>query len=128
MTRIENTFARLKSEKRKAFIPYITAGDPNLNVTLDLVLGLEKAGADIIELGVPFSDPIADGPVIQRATERALLKGVNLKQRPGTWRGYPQEIRNSACLVQLLQSPAEVRTGKAGGTGGKSGLRRNSGQ
>ena len=78
MTRIENTFARLKSEKRKAFIPYITAGDPNLNVTLDLVLGLEKAGADIIELGVPFSDPIADGPVIQRATERALLKGANL--------------------------------------------------
>ncbi len=79
MTRIENTFALLKSERRKAFIPYITAGDPNLNVTLDLVLGLEKAGADIIELGVPFSDPIADGPVIQRATERALVKGVNLK-------------------------------------------------
>jgi tryptophan synthase alpha chain len=78
MTRIEKTFARLKSENRKAFIPYITAGDPRLDITLDLVLSLEKAGADIIELGVPFSDPIADGPVIQRATERALKNGVNL--------------------------------------------------
>src|SRR5262245_49450917 len=72
MTRIDKTFARLKSENRKAFIPYITAGDPTLNTTLDLVLSLEKAGADVIELGVPFSDPIADGPVIQRATDRAL--------------------------------------------------------
>jgi tryptophan synthase alpha chain len=80
MTRIEKTFARLKSEGRKAFIPYITAGDPNLGITLDLVLSLEKAGADIIELGVPFSDPIADGPVIQRATERALKNGVNLHE------------------------------------------------
>src|SRR5262252_1177990 len=80
MTRIEKTFARLKSENRKAFIPYITAGDPKLEITLDLVLSLEKAGADIIELGVPFSDPIADGPVIQRATERALKNGVTLGQ------------------------------------------------
>ena len=78
MTRIEKTFARLKSEKRKAFIPYITAGDPRLDITLDLVISLEKAGADILELGVPFSDPIADGPVIQRASERALQNGVNL--------------------------------------------------
>src|SRR5499427_2399458 len=78
MTRIEKTFARLKSENRKAFIPYITAGDPKLEITLDLVLSLEKAGADIIELGVPFSDPIADGPVIQRATERALRNGIRL--------------------------------------------------
>src|SRR5262249_729117 len=78
MTRIEKTFARLKSENRKAFIPYITAGDPRLDISFDLVLSLEKAGADIIELGVPFSDPIADGPVIQRATDRALKNGVNL--------------------------------------------------
>src|SRR5580765_5594891 len=78
MTKIEKTFARLKSENRKAFIPYITAGDPSLDITLDLVLSLEKAGADMIELGVPFSDPIADGPVIQRATDRALKNGVNL--------------------------------------------------
>src|SRR5262245_42216903 len=78
MTRIEKKFAQLKTESRKGFIPYITAGDPSLDVTLQLVLALEKAGADVIELGVPFSDPIADGPVIQRATERALRNGVTL--------------------------------------------------
>jgi tryptophan synthase alpha chain len=78
MTRIEKTFTRLRSENRKGFIPYIAAGDPDLAATLELVLALEKAGADVIELGVPFSDPIADGPVIQRATERALRNGVTL--------------------------------------------------
>lgn len=78
MTRIEKRFAKLKSEGKKGFIPYITAGDPSLELTLQLVLALEKAGADVIELGVPFSDPIADGPVIQRATERALHNGVTL--------------------------------------------------
>ena len=78
MTRIEKRFAQLKAEGRKGFIPYITAGDPNLDITLQLVLALEKAGADVIELGVPFSDPIADGPVIQRATERALHNGITL--------------------------------------------------
>jgi tryptophan synthase alpha chain len=78
VTRIEKRFAQLKAEQRKAFIPYITAGDPGLDLTLELVLSLEKAGADTIELGVPFSDPIADGPVIQRASERALRNGVNL--------------------------------------------------
>src|SRR2546425_3319904 len=78
MTRIEKKFAQLKSEGRKAFIPYITGGDPSLEITLELVLALDKAGADLIELGVPFSDPIADGPVIQRATDRALRNGVTL--------------------------------------------------
>ena len=78
MTRIEKLFERLKSEGRKAFIPYITSGDPSLEITLELVLALDKAGADLIELGVPFSDPIADGPVIQRATDRALRNGVTL--------------------------------------------------
>src|SRR5262245_17807076 len=80
MTRIENRFELLRKEGRKAFIPYITAGDPNLETTRDLVFGLEKAGADIIELGVPFSDPIADGPVIQRATERALAQHMTLRK------------------------------------------------
>ena len=80
MTRIEKRFAQLQSEGGKAFIPYITAGDPNLEITLDLALALEKAGADLIELGVPFSDPIADGPVIQRATDRALRNGVTLQK------------------------------------------------
>src|SRR5215470_9428411 len=80
MTRIEKKFEQLKAEGRKAFIPYITAGDPDMETTSELVLALEKAGADVIELGVPFSDPIADGPVIQRATERALHNGVTLQK------------------------------------------------
>src|ERR1051325_3172560 len=80
MTRIEKTFAELKTAGRKAFIPYITTGDPSIETTLQLVFALEKAGADLIELGVPFSDPIADGPVIQRATERALHNGVTLQK------------------------------------------------
>jgi tryptophan synthase alpha chain len=78
VTRIEKRFAQLKKEQRKGFIPYITAGDPSLDVTLELILALERSGADVIELGVPFSDPMADGPVIQRASERALHNQVNL--------------------------------------------------
>src|SRR5580704_11392894 len=79
MTRIEQKFTSLKKAGRKAFIPFITAGDPSLEITRNLVFALEEAGADIIELGVPFSDPIADGPVIQRGTERALANGVGLR-------------------------------------------------
>jgi tryptophan synthase alpha chain len=78
MTRIDKRFAQLKSEGKKGLIPYITAGDPSPELTVDLVLALDRIGADVIELGVPFSDPIADGPVIQRATERALANGVTL--------------------------------------------------
>lgn len=77
MGRIEAKFNRLKKAGRKAFIPYLTAGDPDLQATARMILALEKNGADIIELGVPFSDPMADGPVIQRASERALLKNVS---------------------------------------------------
>jgi tryptophan synthase alpha chain len=80
MTRIEKCFAQLREQRRKAFIAYITAGDPNLATTRMLVPALQGAGADIIELGIPFSDPIADGPVIQRGTERALAQHVSLRQ------------------------------------------------
>lgn len=100
MTNIEKKFAQLKSENRKAFIPYVTAGDPSLDVTLELVLALEDAGADIIELGVPFSDPIADGPVIQRATERALQNGVNL---PGVLK-LGERIRQKSGIPLVLFS------------------------
>ncbi|HXG93153.1 MAG TPA: tryptophan synthase subunit alpha [Blastocatellia bacterium] len=79
MTRIQAKFEALKREGRKAFIPYITAGDPDLKTTLRLLVELERCGADIIELGVPFSDPMADGPVIQRASERALKNGVSVR-------------------------------------------------
>ena len=73
------TFQRLKAERKKALITYLMAGDPSLAETEQLVLELEQAGADIIELGVPFSDPIADGPVIQQAAERALRSGTTLR-------------------------------------------------
>ena len=79
MTRIDKKFQELKAANRKAFIPYITAGDPDLKTSADLILALDRAGADIIEVGVPFSDPIADGPVIQRATERALASHTTLR-------------------------------------------------
>lgn len=76
--RIDQCFARLRSEKRKGFVPYICAGDPNLARTLDLVCALEKAGADLIELGIPFSDPLADGVVNQLAAQRALEAGATV--------------------------------------------------
>ncbi len=78
MTRITERFNQLKREGRKAFIPYITAGDPDLATTEKLILALADAGADVIELGVPFSDPMADGPVIQRASERALKTSIGV--------------------------------------------------
>ena len=77
--RITATFDRLRRQGEKALIPYIMAGDPSLAETETLVVALEKAGADLIELGVPFSDPIADGPVIQKAAERALRTGTSLR-------------------------------------------------
>jgi tryptophan synthase alpha chain len=78
MSRIQGRFETLARERRKALIPYITAGDPDPSLTVPLLRALVEAGADIIELGVPFSDPMADGPVIQRAGERALKHGVGL--------------------------------------------------
>jgi tryptophan synthase alpha chain len=79
MTRIAAEFARLKRAGKKGFIPFITAGDPDLKTTGKLLVALANAGATVIELGVPFSDPMADGPVIQRASERALRQGFSVK-------------------------------------------------
>jgi len=78
MSQIAACFSRLQSEGRRALIPYITAGDPNLEATLEYMEALVESGADLIELGVPFSDPMADGPVIQRAIERSLSSGTTL--------------------------------------------------
>jgi len=80
VNRIEKLFRKLKAENKKTFIPYIMAGDPSLAKTEDIVLMFEECGADIVELGVPFTDPLADGPTIQRAAERALKEGVTLKK------------------------------------------------
>ncbi|PYS43328.1 MAG: tryptophan synthase subunit alpha [Acidobacteria bacterium] len=80
MSRITEKFAALKRESKKGFIPFITAGDPDLETTRDLIIELARAPATVIELGVPFSDPMADGPVIQRASERALRHGFGLAE------------------------------------------------
>jgi tryptophan synthase alpha chain len=79
MTRIEARFKALRGKGLKGFIPYVTAGDPSIETTERIILELEHCGADIIELGVPFSDPMADGPVIQRASERALANNVSVR-------------------------------------------------
>ena len=79
MGRIGNKFKSLRGRKEKALIVYLTAGDPSLRVTKELILGLEKAGVDILEIGIPFSDPTADGPVIQAASQRALKAGTTME-------------------------------------------------
>lgn len=80
MNRLDKTFKLLRAQNKKAFIPYIMAGDPSLDETKERVFMLEQGGADVVELGVPFSDPLADGPTIQRAAERALRAGVTLQK------------------------------------------------
>jgi tryptophan synthase alpha chain len=78
MTRLQETFARLREDHAPGLVTYITAGDPDLDRTAGILRALDRAGADVLEVGVPFSDPLADGPVIQRATERALAAGTTL--------------------------------------------------
>ncbi len=95
MTRIADAFARRRGEGGKAFVAFITAGDPSPERTVEVALELERAGTDVLELGVPFSDPLADGPVIQRASERALRRGITLSRVLGlgelekTWHDRP---------------------------------------
>src|SRR5471032_199667 len=98
MTRIGRMFADLKQQGRKGFIAYLTAGDPSPDRTPDLVGALVRGGADLIELGVPFSDPIADGPVIQQAGDRALRAGTTLEKVLA----IATEIRKSSEVPLLL--------------------------
>ncbi|HTR45407.1 MAG TPA: tryptophan synthase subunit alpha [Thermodesulfovibrionales bacterium] len=100
MNRIEKTFRRLKNRNGKGFIPYIMAGDPSLEKTRETVLLLERCGADIIELGVPFSDPLADGPTIQAAAQRALEQGVALKDVIG----LVKELRKDSAIPIVLMT------------------------
>ncbi|MFO1227189.1 tryptophan synthase subunit alpha [Roseateles sp.] len=98
MSRIEATFKQLNG--RKALIPFVTAGDPHPSATVDLLVAMAEAGADVIELGVPFSDPMADGPVIQRAGERALKHGIGLRQVLDYVRAF--RARNAATPIVLM--------------------------
>ena len=99
-TRIADLFQNRRAERRKAFIAYLTGGDPSPDLTASLILALERGGADLIELGVPFSDPIADGPVIQRASERALRAHTNLSRLLAVVR----EVRRQSQVPMLLFS------------------------
>ena len=100
MSRIGESIARRRAQDRAAFIPFLTAGDPSVDHTVEAAVALEAAGADVLELGVPFSDPLADGPVIQRSSERALARGVTLE----TVLDVVRRIRERSVLPLLLFS------------------------
>jgi len=108
MSRIAGTFAQLRGQGRKALIPFVTAGDPDPKVTVPLMHAMVGAGADLIELGVPFSDPIADGPVIQRATERALAHKVSLRQVLELVRDFRETDRITPVILMGYLNPIEV--------------------
>lgn len=108
MSRIADRFARLKREGRRALIPFITAGDPTPEQTVPLMHALVEAGADIIELGVPFSDPMADGPVIQQAHERALRHGVTLSKVLGLVRDFRKSDADTPVVLMGYVNPIEA--------------------
>lgn len=105
MSRIANLFSRLDAEGRKALIPFITAGDPDLDATLALMHALVANGANIIELGIPFSDPMADGPVIQRASERALRNHVGLLDVLDTVRRFRADDNDTPVVLMGYVNP-----------------------
>ncbi len=129
MSRIAATFAALKAQDRRALIPYVMAGDPFPETMVDLMLALAKAGADVIELGVPFSDPMADGPVIQLAAERALAHRIGTPQVLDFVRRFRQSNDTTPIVLMGYANPIErydqrlgehafVRDAKAAGVDG----------
>jgi tryptophan synthase alpha chain len=107
MSRIASTFAALQADGRKALIPYVTSGDPFADATVDIMLAMAAAGADVIELGVPFSDPMADGPVIQKAGERALARGIGLPQVLTFVRGFRLKNQTTPVVLMGYANPVE---------------------
>jgi len=107
MSRIAATFDALKRDGRKALIPYVTAGDPFADATVEIMLALAEGGADVIELGVPFSDPMADGPVIQKAAERALARGIGMVQVLEYVRAFRQTNRHTPVVLMGYANPVE---------------------
>ncbi|MFT3805588.1 tryptophan synthase subunit alpha [Arenimonas sp.] len=109
MDRIAASFARLQATRRKALVPFFTAGDPSLDATVPLMHALVEAGADIIELGVPFSDPMADGPTIQRSSERALERGANTAYVFDCVRDFRQRDPRTPVVLMGYLNPVEMR-------------------
>ena len=107
MSRIQATLSALKAQGRKALIPYVTAGDPFPDTTPQIMLALAEGGADIIELGVPFSDPMADGPVIQKASERALARGIGAPQVLAMVREFRKVNSSTPVVLMGYANPVE---------------------
>jgi tryptophan synthase alpha chain len=126
MSRIESTFAALQAQGRKAFIPFVTAGDPDPDMTLPVMETLVANGADVIELGVPFSDPMADGPTIQRASERALAKGMTLSRVLSIAREFRRAHPDTPLVLMGYANPIEAMGmgafGKAASAAGVDGV------
>ena len=108
MSKIESTFLRLKSENKKALIPFITAGDPHPDMTVNMLHTLVESGADMIEVGIPFSDPMADGPVIQRASERALANDVGIKKTIQLVKEFRKQDTKTPIILMGYANPIEA--------------------
>ena len=119
MSRISATLAALKAQGRKALIPYIAAGDPFPEATVEIMLALAEGGADIIELGVPFSDPMADGPVIAQAAERALARGIGMLQVLDFVRGFRRANTTTPIVLMGYANPVERYDQKHTASSGK---------
>lgn len=126
MSRIEATFASLREKGQRALVPFVTAGDPQPSVTVPLMHALVGAGANVLELGVPFSDPMADGPVIQRASERALAQGMTLARVLAMVAEFRRHDDNTPVVLMGYLNPFEVagyeRFAKAGADAGVDGI------
>ncbi len=109
MTRIDRKFATLKAEGRKAFVAYVMAGDPDYDTSLELVLGLPGAGVDVIELGMPFTDPMADGPTIQLAGQRALAAGQTLDKTLAMVRRFRETDHSTPIVMMGYYNPIHSR-------------------
>jgi tryptophan synthase alpha chain len=107
MSRIAATFSALQAQGRKALIPYVTAGDPFADATPEIMHAMAEAGADVIELGVPFSDPMADGPVIQKAGERALARGIGMSQVLEMVRTFRKTNDSTPVVLMGYANPVE---------------------
>ena len=113
MSRLQARFAALRAAGRKALVPFVTAGDPSVEATVPVLHALVAAGADVLEVGIPFSDPMADGPVIQRSSERALARGVGLRQVLDFVREFRRCDDATPIVLMGYLNPVEVRGAKA---------------
>lgn len=109
MNRIDIRFAQLRETGRKALVPFITTGDPSLEATVPVMHALVESGADVIELGMPFSDPMADGPTIQRSSERALARGVGIDSIFASVRSFRELDANTPVVLMGYLNPIEIR-------------------